>query len=228
MQDLLHWIVVYAVFLFSVTLHESAHAWAAVVGGDATAYRGGQVTLDPRPHIRREPLGMVVIPWIGLLMSGFPFGWASTPYDPGWAYAFPKRAGWMALAGPASNLALAVVGGVAMRTGLLLGAFERGGPSLYYGVLPAVGAAPFVETLALFLSALFAMNLLLLVLNLVPVPPFDGSGVLALFVDEDTGRRLQEAMRRPGLSMLGMLFVFLVLPGLFGPVLRAAFGWVLM
>src|SRR2546422_6505961 len=70
----------YLVFLFSTTFHEAAHAWVAQLGGDLTAYEGGQVSLDPRPHIRREPWGMVVLPLISVLMFGWPFGFASTPY----------------------------------------------------------------------------------------------------------------------------------------------------
>ena len=54
-------IIYYVVFLFSTTLHEAAHAWAAARGGDLTAYHGGQVSLSPIPHIRREPVGMVVL-----------------------------------------------------------------------------------------------------------------------------------------------------------------------
>ena len=98
MDQLIEWIVLYGVFLFSVTCHEAGHAWAALRGGDVTAYLGGQVTLDPRPHIQREPIGTVVVPLIGLAMSGFPIGWASAPYNAGWAFAFPKRAAWMAFA----------------------------------------------------------------------------------------------------------------------------------
>jgi hypothetical protein len=59
------------VFLFSTTLHEAAHAWAAKLGGDLTAYHGGRVTLDPRPHIRREPFGMVVLPLLSVVTSGW-------------------------------------------------------------------------------------------------------------------------------------------------------------
>src|SRR6185503_14123731 len=66
----------FVVFLFSTTLHEAAHAWAALKGGDLTAYRGGQVTLDPRPHIRREPFGMVILPLVSALITGFPLGFA--------------------------------------------------------------------------------------------------------------------------------------------------------
>ncbi|HEX5000144.1 MAG TPA: site-2 protease family protein, partial [Terriglobia bacterium] len=84
-------VIYYVVFLFSTTLHEAAHAWVAMLGGDLTAYHGGQVSLDPRPHIRREPFGMVILPVISLLASGWPFGFASTPYDPYWARSHPKR-----------------------------------------------------------------------------------------------------------------------------------------
>jgi hypothetical protein len=60
MTEIVNGLVFYVVFLHSTTLHEAAHAWAALKGGDPTAYHGGQVTLDPRPHIRREPIGIFV------------------------------------------------------------------------------------------------------------------------------------------------------------------------
>ena len=99
----------YVVFLFSTTLHEAAHAWAAKLGGDLTAYHGGQVSLDPLPHIRREPFGMVILPLLTALTMGFPIGFASAPYDPAWAQKYPKRSAWMALAGPAANLLLMLI-----------------------------------------------------------------------------------------------------------------------
>ena len=61
-------LVYYVVFLFSTTLHEAAHAWTAMRGGDLTAYHGGQVSLDPRPHIRREPFGMVGLPLLSVIV----------------------------------------------------------------------------------------------------------------------------------------------------------------
>ena len=63
-------------------------------------------TLDPLPHIRREPFGMVVMPILSYVLAGFMIGWASAPYDPYWARAHRKKAALMAMAGPASNLAL--------------------------------------------------------------------------------------------------------------------------
>ena len=65
-------VIWYGIFLFSATAHEAAHARIALHGGDPTAYHGGQVTLDPRPHIRRSPFGMVVMPILSVILFGWP------------------------------------------------------------------------------------------------------------------------------------------------------------
>ena len=88
-------VVYFLVFLISATFHEAAHALAAYWGGDPTAYEGGQVSINPWPHMRREPFGMVAIPLFFVFTRGFPIGWASTPYDPTWAAQHPRRAAWM-------------------------------------------------------------------------------------------------------------------------------------
>ena len=221
MDDLPVAIILYVVFLFSVTVHEAGHAWAALRGGDSTAYAGGQVSLDPRPHIQREPFGTVVVPLIGIAMSGFPIGWASTPYDPDWAYAYPKRAAWMALAGPAANLALLLLAAVFIRIGLAAGVFEPGFYSITRLVVAAPGADAVVGTLAMLVSGLYGMNLLLLVLNLIPVPPLDGSGVIGLFLDDDTARRLQTAVGQGSLALFGLLVAFVAIREGFWPILIA-------
>ena len=123
MPDIGSGLVYYVVFLFSTTLHEAAHAWAAMRDSDPTAYHGGQVSVDPHAHIRREPFGMVVLPLISVVLSGWPFGFASAPYDPRWAMRYPKRAAWMALAGPAGNLVLVVGAALAIRVGSSAGVF---------------------------------------------------------------------------------------------------------
>ncbi|MDQ3995745.1 MAG: hypothetical protein M3303_01870 [Gemmatimonadota bacterium] len=79
MSEIADALTYFVVFLFSTTLHEAAHAWAALKGGDLTAYRGGQVSFDPLPHIRREPFGMVVLPLVSALATGWPMGFASAP-----------------------------------------------------------------------------------------------------------------------------------------------------
>ena len=73
MADPVEAIAFYAVFVFAVTIHEAAHALAALLGGDPTAYHGGQVSIDPIPHMKREPFGMVVLPILSVAISGWPF-----------------------------------------------------------------------------------------------------------------------------------------------------------
>src|ERR1700730_18317503 len=117
-------VIWYIVFLFSTTCHEGAHALAAKIGGDTTAFHGGQVTLNPIPHIRRSPIGLVVVPIISYFLTHWMIGWASAPYDPEWQERYPRRAAWMALAGPAANFTLMILAGVAIRVGMLSGIFR--------------------------------------------------------------------------------------------------------
>ena len=81
----------YVAFLFSTTCHEAAHALVAKLGGDETAALGGQVTLNPVPHIQREPWGMVVIPILSFIFTQGMIGWASAPFDPSWQRRHPRR-----------------------------------------------------------------------------------------------------------------------------------------
>ena len=114
----------YIVFLFSTTCHEAAHALVAKLGGDTTAAEGGQVTLNPIPHIRRSPFGMVVVPILSFLVGGWMIGWASAPFNPAWQRQYPRRSAWMALAGPAANFSLMILAGIAIRIGLAAGYFR--------------------------------------------------------------------------------------------------------
>src|SRR6059058_610546 len=114
----------YIVFLLSTTCHEASHALAAKLGGDPTAFHGGQVTLNPLPHLRREPFGMIVVPLLGILTGGGIIGWASAPYDPNWQLKYPRRAALMSLAGPGANFTLAIIAAVLMRVGLMVGTFR--------------------------------------------------------------------------------------------------------
>ena len=93
-EILVYGFISYIVFLFSTTCHEAAHALVAKLGGDSTAALSGQMTLNPVPHIRREPWGMVVIPILAFLFTRGMIGWASAPFDPLWErdldnYLFP-------------------------------------------------------------------------------------------------------------------------------------------
>jgi Zn-dependent protease len=171
----------YVVFLFSTTCHEAAHALAAKLGGDLTAFHSGQVSLNPVPHIRREPFGMVVVPLLALFTGGVMLGWASAPYDPYWRQRYPRRAAWMSLAGPAANFTLVLLAGILMHAGIAAG-FLRAPEHLNSTHLVMSAAPGAGEAVALFLSVVFSLNLLLGVFNLIPLPPLDGFGAAELLM----------------------------------------------
>jgi len=208
----------YIVFLFSTTVHEAAHAWAAKLGGDLTAYHGGQVSLDPRPHIAREPFGMVILPLLSTLASGWPFGFASAPYDPEWALRYPRRAAWMAVAGPASNLVLVVLSIVAIRVGVLAGVFYAP-DSAGFGEMIGTDAGGIWPGLAAFISIAFSMNLMLACLNMFPLPPLDGSAAITLLMSESTANKYQQMLwRTPMFGMVGMLVAWRMFDVIFYPI----------
>jgi len=205
----------FVVFLFSTTLHEAGHALAAWRLGDPTAYEGGQVSLNPLPHIQREPFGMILVPILSFALSGWMMGWASAPYDPTWAHHYPKRAGVMALAGPAANLSLTVLAGILVRAGLLAGWFYVPASLSFTQIVGGHGWAAGVVAP---LSILFMLNLLLFVFNLLPVPPLDGSAILPMFLSDSANRRYQELLHQPMLSLIGLLIAWKVFPYIFQPI----------
>ncbi len=207
----------FVVFLFSTTLHEAGHAFAAYRLGDPTAYHGGQVTLNPLPHIQREPFGMILVPLITFATMGWMMGWASAPYDPTWARRYPRRAAVMALAGPFANLLLVLVSGLAMRAGLTTGVF--GPPSGFSFTELVSSAGPGVLAgAAAPLSILFSLNLLLCVFNLVPLPPLDGSAVLPAFMSPRLADRYNTLLHMPMLSLVGLLLAWKVFPWIYRPI----------
>ena len=219
-QDLTIAFGFYVVFLLSVTAHEAAHALAAMKLGDPTAYLGGQVTLDPVPHIRREPIGMVGLPIVTLFLVQWPLGFAHAPYDPVWAAWHPKRAAWMALAGPTANLVLGAIAFAIMKTGLSMGAFEMGLQSTstfpWAEIVRGTGS-PIANSLAIFSSLLFVQNLLLLIFNLFPVPPMDGSAALPLLIPEGPMRKVRAFFSEPWAPLVGLIVAWNLFPRVFEP-----------
>ena len=196
----------YLVFFFSTTCHEAAHALVAWRLGDPTAYQAGQVSLNPLPHVRREPFGMILMPMLSYLFSGWMLGWASAPYDPGWAYRYPKKSALMALAGPSANFILALAAAFGIRLGLGTGFFRLpGGAVAYHQIVE--GAEPGLATgLAAALSIAFTLNLVLGAFNLIPFPPLDGSGVVQLVMGESLARRYQAFLAEQRfLAFVGLL-----------------------
>jgi len=220
-QFLILGVIWYIVFLFSTTCHEGAHALAAKLGGDTTAFSGGQVTLNPIPHIRREPFGLVVVPIISYFVAHWMIGWASAPYDPLWQQRYPRRAAWMALAGPAANFTLMILAGIAIRVGMSLRYFTMPESANFTRVTQAAipGFAGFAAT---FLSILFLLNLLLGTFNLLPVPPLDGNTGVTLFMGEGTALRFLHWSRTQGFGMLGLVIAWYAYDKIFGSIFRFA------
>ncbi len=210
----------YAIFLFSLTCHEAAHALAAKLGGDSTAYEGGQVSLNPWPHIQRAPFGTVVIPILSFALSGWMMGWASAPYDPLWQQRYPKRAAWMALAGPLANIALVLVAVAGIFIGAWTSSIHRPTSADEIGFTSIVTASVtgWPGVLARFLSILFSLNLLLATFNLMPLPPLDGHTVVGLFISENAARSFWEFTRNPNFAMLGILVAWKAFDYVFAPV----------
>lgn len=178
-----------AVLIFSVMIHEISHGYVAEYLGDPTARRAGRLTLNPLKHI--DMFGSIILPLI-LFVTHSPvmLGWAKpVPYDPAYLRNPKTGAGKIALAGPVSNLILAVVFGILLR------------------FLPALGYSA-DSTLAGFFGYIAFMNVVLAVFNLVPIPPLDGSKVLfAVLPPGETSYKISVFLEHYGMVLL-LVFIF--------------------
>ena len=158
-------LIVIAVVLFSLSIHESAHAWTADWLGDVTGRSLGRVTLNPLAHI--DPMGSIVVPLLFFVTADFIFGWAKpVPVDPR-HLKNPKRDHILiAAAGPASNVVAALAFLIVLKAMNLLA------PSLR-------GVDHTLHPLFLFCFYGLLLNVVLAVFNLMPIPPLDGSWVLS-------------------------------------------------
>jgi Zn-dependent protease len=223
-QGLLVW---YLVFLFSTTFHEFAHAFVAYKGGDLTAYETGHVTLDPSPHIRRSPIGMVVVPIISYLQLGWMVGFASVPFNSEWGRKNPRRQAFMSLAGPTANLILAALALGLMRALLAAHVFQYStelGGGHYVEVAGGSGARSPLSALALALSVMLQLNVVLFLFNLLPFPPLDGAGVLSGFFPSSLGPLYERMRRVPAVEFLGLLLSWQVFPYIARPAFRVVLG----
>jgi len=211
----------YVTFLCSTTCHEAAHAWAALKLGDDTAHRGGQVSLDPTPHIKREPLGMVVAPLLSFFIGGgMMFGWASAPYDPNWALRWPKRCALMAMAGPSANFTLVIMAALLMKVGIMAGVLETAAPLRPAALVSAIDPESMWSFIASMLSLFLSMNLLLGAFNLLPIPPLDGASLPMLVLSESASRSWMAI--KSGLGFFGILIAWRLFDHVYPPVWRFA------
>ena len=222
-QGMLIW---YLVFLFSTTFHEFSHAFLAYKGGDLTAYETGHVTLDPTPHIRRSPIGMVLVPIVSYFQLGWMVGFASVPFNADWGRKNPTKQALMSLAGPMANLFLALFALGAMRALLALHVFQYTTDlsSLHYvEVVSGSGRSP-LGALATALSVMLKLNVVLCLFNLIPLPPLDGAGVLAGFFPGTFGSLYEKLRQVPAMEFLGLFLAWRVFPYVEAPVFDAVLG----
>ncbi|HEU0067689.1 MAG TPA: site-2 protease family protein, partial [Nitrospiraceae bacterium] len=165
--------------LFAMVLHEYAHGWVAYRCGDPTAKLQGRLTMNPLAHI--DPFGTVILPLICLLMpGGFFLGWAKpVPIDPRLMHQPRRDMALVAAAGPAMNLALAI--GSALLFALLLSVDPTIGS---YWSKSAETPPPdtlrqmFLQPIAVMSVYSVLINVLLMLFNLLPLPPLDGGRIL--------------------------------------------------
>ena len=161
-------IVAFLVVLIpSIILHEVSHGVAALYFGDDTAKRAGRLTLNPVPHI--DPFGSIILPAMLAFTSLGAFGWAKpVPVNPRRLRKPREQSLWVSLAGPATNIVLALVAAFV---------FVRLSPDLF-SIDPTDGEVPFAELV--FMAGY--LNVVLAVFNLLPIPPLDGSALIERFL----------------------------------------------
>jgi len=185
--DLILWFVV---FLFSLSFHESAHAWTSERFGDDTGRLQGRISLNPLVHI--DPFGTILFPLFGFLRGGFFFfGWAKPVQTNPLRWRNKDLANIaVSAAGPISNFILAAVAfgalKIMMASGYFAPPYVPGGP--FDVVVPVAEDPGMLLPIGTLVSLLLLTNISLAVFNLIPIPPLDGSHVLETLLPEDLAK----------------------------------------
>jgi len=181
-NDVVDAVIVVAIIVGSVIVHEVSHGLVAFRLGDSTAHRAGRLTLNPVPHL--DPMGSIILPGLLALSGGTVFGWAKpVPVVPGNFRRPEAHMAITALAGPASNIALAIIAGRV--------------------VFPVVDGN---LTMARVTLGVVVLNSVLAVFNLLPIPPLDGSRLLPLILPPE-GKRLYSRVEPYGFIILIVLLL---------------------
>jgi Zn-dependent protease len=184
-------VVIFGVLLFSLTVHESAHAWTAARFGDRTADRLGRISLNPGVHI--DPIGTLLLPLVAFTTGAPIIGWAKPVPVNARNLSRPRQDFlFIAAAGPVSNLMLAGIASITMRMVSVT--------PIDFGIGPAVPVWAIAATA-------FELNLLLAVFNMVPVPPLDGGNVLAGLLPGGVANAYDRLLRPWGFLILYILLL---------------------
>ncbi|HEY1404013.1 MAG TPA: site-2 protease family protein [Pyrinomonadaceae bacterium] len=198
--------------IFSLSVHEAMHAWMSNRFGDDLAYHQGRVSLSPVTHV--DPIGTLLFPAIAFFTGAPLLGWARpTPVNPLRWREKRKANFWVSIAGILGNLTIAIVVGIIIRT--LYHAGQVMPHPLAYSIIPVDPNSSTMEAVAALLRVFFVTNVGLAVFNLFPIPPLDGSKVLASVLPESFSSSI-EAIEQYGFILL----IVALITGVFGAVFR--------
>ncbi len=209
-MGLIQKILIWAIpLLFAITLHEVAHGWVANKFGDKTALMMGRITLNPIKHI--DLIGTIIVPLVLLALGGFIFGWAKPVPVTQRNLRHPRRdMAIVALAGPVANLIMAVFWALIMRLGYFIHVegLSVGRPIIWMG------------------QAGVFINLMLMILNLIPLPPLDGGRVVSNILPPKVAYHY-DRIEPFGFMILLILLVTGILGGVLGPLIFGSARWLL-
>ena len=216
-------VIWFVVFLFSLSFHESAHAWTSEKFGDDTGRLQGRITLNPLPHI--DPIGTILFPLIMMFTSVPLLGWAKPVETNPLMWRDKKKANIsVSAAGPISNFILLIIAFTALKIMYMndILTLNRGATSYYYALIPTAGQAAFMEPLTMMLTIMLVLNLALGVFNLIPIPPLDGSHVLESLLPYEMSQAYAQ-IRPFGFLLLFALLAIGVLNTILSPIVIFTF-----
>ncbi|MDO9050063.1 MAG: site-2 protease family protein [Methylotenera sp.] len=185
--SLIQKIVIYALpVIFAITVHEAAHGYVAKYFGDMTAHNAGRITLNPLKHI--DPFGTILLPALTIMLGGILFGWAKpVPVDFSRLRNPKKDMLWVAAAGPASNFVMAIFWALVLK---------------YSVSMPEA----FILPLTLMAKAGVMINIVLMVLNLLPLPPLDGGRIAVSLLPHHLAQPFAQLERYGFIILIVLLF----------------------